>query len=60
LRVSGIASVSAWRVFSTNGALLVSAKGGESPDMTRLPGGAYLVEIETPDGTRIRRRFLKE
>ena len=60
LQVSGVAGVKTWRVFSLGGSQVASSRGMESPDLSRLARGTYLVEIETIEGMLHRGRFVKE
>jgi Zn-dependent metalloprotease/chitodextrinase len=60
LQVSGVRGVRTWRVYSPGGSLVAASRGVESPELSRLPGGTYLVEIETIEGTVHRGRFVKE
>jgi bacillolysin len=60
LQVSGVSGVRSWRIYSTVGAQVAYSKGIESPELSRLPRGTYLVEIETLEGTVHRGRFVKE
>ena len=60
LQVSGVVGVKTWRVLTVDGSMVASSRGLESPDLTRLARGTYLVEIETNDGVLHRGRFVKE
>jgi len=60
LQVSGVMGVKTWRVFTLSGSKVAAARGMESPDLSRLARGTYLVEIETNDGILHRGRFVKE
>jgi chitodextrinase len=60
LQVSGVPGVRSWRVYSQSGSMVATSKGSESPELSRLPRGTYLVEIETLEGTVHRGRFVKE
>lgn len=60
LQVSGVSGVRSWRVYSLGGSQVATSKGMESPELSRLPRGTYLVEIETIEGAVHRGRFVKE
>ncbi|NDC78213.1 MAG: T9SS C-terminal target domain-containing protein [Chitinophagia bacterium] len=58
LQVTGVSGIRLWRVYSPTGSQVASSKGAESPELSRLPRGTYLVEIETNEGTIHRGRFM--
>jgi bacillolysin len=60
LQVSGVSGIRTWRVFSLGGSQVASSKGEVSPELSRLPQGTYLVEIQTIEGTIHRGRFVKD
>ena len=60
LKVSGVVGVKTWKVYTLGGSQVASSRGMESPDLSRLARGTYLVEIETIEGTLHRGRFVKE
>jgi len=60
LRIVGVTAIKEVRIFTTSGALVAKHRRTTQPDVSGLPIGLYIAEIETVNGQTHRRRFIKE